>query len=293
MTESQPSDPLGQVMALGGESNAQIGVQSAPYISAILVECQHGSLPFAQANAAKLISTLREKMNLTPSQSLSQFLERVGDLQNLTLKQLDNLIPVSVTFEDGSIKLDRKGKTDVIQVSGIALKEPSSMNVHVFGTSDDAEEALGKLYESLCSAAGLTRSWSEGRKSVGFKQHSTMSLETLNCGIETLLAPNVASAFKNNFKNHKTLLSRLGSLPIDPDTEQPFEKTYIGSVKLAELSIMVTRIDPESGSTDANRLAIQPHSKIDAGRGTYAVTSALPYDEHNKFVVALKSALEG
>ncbi len=197
------------------------------------------------------------------------------------------------TFEDGSIRIERNGKEDFIQITTAQLSEPSSMTVGVYGTSDDAEAALGKLYECLCTAANLRRQWAEGRRSIGFQQHSTISLETLHCGLESILSERVAKTIKDNFRDQKTLLAKLGSLPINPETDLSYERNYIGSVKLKELRITVTRIDPKSGSIDVNTLGITPHTKIDAGKGTYAVASALPYKEHNKFVAALKAALKG
>ena len=290
--DNTPADALGQVMSLQGAGASQLGIESAPYISGIMVECQNGSLPFPQAMASDAIRFLKERMNLSPTSELSQFLTRI-DLSDYSLKQVDNLVPIPLGFEDGSIEVERGGKMDVIQVSYAQMAEPASLTISVYGNSDDAEFALGRLYECLCASGGLNRNWADGRRAVGFKQHTTTSLETLNCGLDTLLSSNLSSAFKDSFKNHKTLLAQVGSLPIDPETDQPFPKTYIGSIKLSSLRITITRIDPESGSNDTSVLSISPHTKVDAGVGTYAVHSALPYTEHNKFVAALREALGG
>ena len=283
-------DALGDVLKLNSEPVGHFGAPSAPHISGVMVECKHGSLPFAQTNAGHFIQTLKKELSLDPTSSLGNFLSRV-DLSEISLKQLDDLIPINMEFEDGSLKIKRDGKEDYIQIPAASFSAPSVLNVSVYGNSADAEAVLGKVYECLNSAAGLNRQWAEGKKTIGFQKHTTISLETLNCGLGNVLSKGLADSLIGAFKDESGLLANIGSLQIDPETLKPHPKKYIGAVKLEELQITVTRIDPTSGSTDKSTLRVSPHTKVDAGRGTYTVASALPYDEHIEFVKLLKSSL--
>ena len=292
----QENDPLRDVISMGKPS---IGIDrslSRPYLSGIMVECNHGVLPFAQASAGKLIQTLKTEMNLDPDPALSNALQQLQKqglgFEEISLKQLDSLLPVLVKFEDGSIRVNKKDKDDFIQVTHVVLSEPSSLAVSVYGDSSDAERALAKLYECLCAAAGLTKQWSEGKKAVGYRQYTTVSIESLDCSFTKLFSEQFAKCFDESFKTPGTLLPHIGSLPIDPETEKPVVSEYIGAVKLESVGVNVARISPDSGAIDRNILSIRPQTKHDAGKGMYAVESTLPFERHNEFVAILRASLD-
>lgn len=279
-------------MQLSQGSQQPMGA-SAPYQSAIAVECHHGSLPLAQAKVTDVLTILFEHLSLSPQGQLKQILPHYGaNLQSMSIKQLDEMVSAAIAFEDGSFEVSRKGHKDMIQIVSATVSSPSSLMVAVYGTSDDAEEALGKFYEYLCQAAKVNRTWAEGQKAVAFRRHITSSLERLDCSLGTLLSADVAKKLNETFGTGGSLLPNIGYRRVDAGKVDSGQKHFVGNVKLGSLTVTVTRMDPDSGNSEVADLSIHPHSKFDAGVGVYAIKSALPYNEHVQFVAELKKSLK-
>lgn len=270
------------------------GAQSSPLESAISIEFDTGSLPVAQANAEKFVGLMRTKLKAELSEDAQMIILRNHiDLKDVTLKQLDRILPVRLAFRDGSIEYENKGKKQYVQITFIVVNA-SGATIHVGanGTSDDAEKALSKVYECLFEAAGMTQQWAEARSSLIARGYATSLVETIDGSLEKILSEKVVNALKKLFSGDSSLAPKLGVLPLDTKTGEPLKRNYTGVITLGAVELKVIRLDPASGDRHESTISIRPKTKIDAGMGRYIISTELDYQNHQDLVQTIKKALE-
>lgn len=268
--------------------------QASPLESAISVEFDTGSLPVAQAKAKKFIELMSQKLKAELSRDVQMLLfQNKIDLSNLTLKQLDAALPLRISFKDGSIEYDHKGKHHYVQVTFITIHAlGGSMQVGANGTTDDAEKALAKAYECIFESADMSQQWANATDSLIAKGYATSSVEKLDGNLQKILSEKVASVFDSKLSGNASLVSNLGVLPLNTETGKPYKRAYNGVVKLGQLVIEIIRFDNLSGDRYETKVAIRPKTKADAGVGNYVITSELDYKNHQELVAAIKEALK-
>jgi hypothetical protein len=291
----QEKDAIERASRLTPTVHQEIGnyPQASPIESVIQVEFETGSLPVAQANAQTFIDLIGKTLKATLGEELRALLTRNQvDLTDISLKRLDRMMPMSIGFSDGTIEYDQMGKRTYVQLTGITISAVSEyLRIGVRGTSDDAEKALGKVYECVYEAAGMKSQWADGREKIVAKGYATATIETLDAGLDKVLAPGVAGLFNTQNFAAKGFDSALGSQPINKETGQPFIRSCRAVLKLGTLDVNVIRLDDETGYRYDSTIRISPVTKSDAGLGRYIVTSELEYNKHKEFVTLLRNSL--
>ena len=267
---------------------------ASPLESAISVEFNTGSLPVAQANAAEFIELMAKRLKAAPSEELSMFVMKSGiELKSVSLKQLDSMLPISVKFRDGSIQYDQKAKRTYVQLSFITLSAVGgAMKVGAYGTTDDAEKGLSIVCECLFEAAGMARQWTDVKGSIVAKGYATSSVEKLDAGVEELLSPRLSDFISQKIAGRTAFAAGVGVLPLDPLTGEPYNRDHLAIVKLGALDISVIRLDLKSGDRYETSVRIAPRMTVDAGEGSYVVTSELDHRMHQDLVRSIQSALK-
>ena len=291
---TRTADPFDRASSLevGGTLLAD-SKASSPLESAISVEFDTGSLPAAQANAQRFVDLIKETLGAELGNELRMFLfQNKVDLDSLTLKQLDSRIPLRIIFHDGFIEYELKGKRQYVQLSFIMLGAVGDIiKVGAYGTTEDAERALGKVCECIFTAAGMSQQWADVKSSLIARGYATSSAELLDGSLDKILSKALADIVEAKLCATKDVVSKIGVLPLDQSTGEPYERDYQGVVKLGQLRLDVIRFDPISGDRYETTIAIHPKTKGVADKGRYVVASELEYSEHQELVKALKKAL--
>lgn len=266
---------------------------ASPRESVIQVEMETGAMPVAQANAQKFADLMSKHLKATLDDSIQMTLMRNQiALKDLTLKQLDKMLPVRINFSDGSVEYDHKGKRNYVQLSFIHISAlGATMSVGAFGTSDDAEKAIGKLYECVFEAANMKSQWADARDSIIAKGYATSTVATLDGHLDHLLTSPIAKLFSSKTFSENEFSSAVGVLPINQETGEPYLRDYRSVLKLGALEVRVIRMDDEAGDRHESTIRIAPQTKTDAGIGRYVVMSELEYTKHQKLVGMLKASL--
>lgn len=271
----------------------QTAIHASPRESVIQVEMETGAMPVAQSNAQKFMELMNKHLKATLDDDIGMMLLRnkVG-LKDLTLKQLDRMLPIQIRFSDGTIEYDYKGKRNYVQLSFLIISAlGATMKVGAYGTSEDAEKAMGKMYECVFEAAGMKSQWAEARDKIIAKGYATSTVETFDGHLNRLLAPALASLFTSESFAQKGFSSAIGVLPLNQDTGKPFPRPYRSVLKLGALEVSVIRLDDETGDRHASTIRIAPHTMADAGVGRFVVMSELEYNKHQELVALIKEAV--
>ena len=266
--------------------------QKGPLESAVTIEFETGAIPYAQANAGDFFKLMKEKLKAEIGDELRMILVQNNiDVSKYTLKQFDQLIPTRITFRDGIIEYDHKGKVTYVPLSHMVINSRGTLQVGAWGTTGDAEKGLAKVYECIFESAGMNQQWADSKGSLIARGYATTSVEQLDGSLSKLLSEGLHNFIVNDFSKSKEYASSIGILPLNQVSGMPLNRNYQAVVKLNELELDVIRFDPESGDRHNTTVSIRPKTTIDAGVARYRVTTQLEYSKHLKFIKKLKSVL--